>query len=224
MATSMRERLNPHLDFLLSSVYDCSGLHAEHLADLRKSGLTDETITIQKIRTIPPHMIDQLLGFEAPKVRHAYLIPFAHPPGGWMDHVRMKVFPAITTENGTTKYLQPRRSGARLFFPLATLERVLTGHEPLWVIEGEKKALAVAQLGFPAVGFEGIEGWHAAGARELLPDFAFIPLKDRVVELVPDGDVATNPHVERGAARLARALEHVEARVRLVRLPAELVA
>jgi len=224
MARSMCEQLNPHLDFLLSSVYDRSGLHPEHLADLRKSGLSDGTITMQKIRTIPPHMIDHLLGFEAPKVRHAYLIPFADPRGGWMNHVRMKIFPTITTENGTTKYLQPRRSGARLFFPLATLERVLQGDKPLWVIEGEKKALAVAQLGFPAVGFEGIEGWHAAGARDLAADFAFIPLKDRMVELVPDGDVATNPHVERGAARLARALEGADASVRLVRLPAQLVA
>jgi hypothetical protein len=35
---------------------------------------------LQKIRLVPPAMIDQLLGFEAPKVRHAYLMPFALDP------------------------------------------------------------------------------------------------------------------------------------------------
>jgi hypothetical protein len=211
--------MNRPLDFLLSAIYDGSTLHPEHLADLRKSGLTDETIALQKIRTIPPHMIDQLLGFETPKVRHAYLIPFADPRGGWMDHVRMKIFPAITTESGTIKYLQPRRSGVRLFFPLATLGRVFVGDAAVWFVEGEKKALAVSQLGFPAVGFAGIEGWHLAGSSTLLADFAAIPLRGRIVELVPDGDVQTNPNVARGVRRFADALREVGARPRLVRLP-----
>jgi uncharacterized protein DUF3854 len=216
--------MNRHLDFLLSAIYDGSTLHAEHLADLRKSGLTDETIRMQKIRTIPPHMIEQLLGFETPKVRSAYLIPYADPHadshgGGWMEHVRLKIFPPITTENGTIKYLQPRRSGVRLYFPITTLPQILAGDEALWLVEGEKKALAVAQLGLPAVGFAGIEGWHLAGSSTLLADFAAIPLRGRVAELVPDGDVRTNADVMRGARRFAEALRAAGARPRLVRLP-----
>jgi hypothetical protein len=131
--------VNPHLDFLLSCLYD-DLLHPEHLADLHKSGLTDETIARQKIRTIPPHMIDALIGFEVPKVSHAYLIPFPDQRGGWFDHVRIKVFPSITTDNGTIKYLQRRRSGARIYFPLATLDAVLRSADPLYIVEGEKKA------------------------------------------------------------------------------------
>ena len=87
--------MSPHLDFLLSCLYDHDPLMADHLADLRKSGLTDETIARQKLRTVPPDMIDELLGFPTPRVVSAYLIPFPDPRGGWMDHVRMKVFPAI---------------------------------------------------------------------------------------------------------------------------------
>lgn len=220
-----REQLNPHFDFLLSAVYEYSAPAPLHLEDLRRSGLTDNTIRQQKIRSVPPHMIEALLGHPAPRVVSAYLIPFPDPGGGWFDHVRLKVFPSYEDAQGrTVKYLGPRGATPHLFFPLASLDAVRTSDTPLWLVEGAKKALAVTQLGLPAVGFEGIEGWHVAGARDLLPDFAFIPLKDRLVELVPDGDVATNPHVERGAARLARALEHVDARVRLVRLPAQLVA
>ncbi len=77
--------MNREMEFLLSAVYERTTLHPEHLADLRKSGLTDETMRAQKIRTVPPHMIDALLGFAAPKVASAYLIPFASPRGGWMD-------------------------------------------------------------------------------------------------------------------------------------------
>jgi excisionase family DNA binding protein len=69
--------LNPHLDFLLSVLYDHDALAAEHLADLRASGLREATIAEQKFRTVPPSMIDQLLGFPAPRVTSAYILPGA---------------------------------------------------------------------------------------------------------------------------------------------------
>jgi hypothetical protein len=43
------------------------------------------------------------------------------------------------------------------------LELVYFSDEPLYLVESEKKALAVAQLGLPAVAFCGIEGWHVGG-------------------------------------------------------------
>jgi len=80
-----------HFDFLMSCLFD--GVLAEdHRVDLHQSGLTDATIGVQKIRSVPPAMIDPLLGFRATTVRSAYVIPFAHPAGGWMDHVKLKVF------------------------------------------------------------------------------------------------------------------------------------
>jgi hypothetical protein len=124
--------MNKHLSLLLSALYDGTRLdHPGHLADLRRSSLTDETIRTQKITDVPPSMIDSLLGFATPKVTSAYLLPFADPRGGWMDHVRLKVFPPIATEDGTIKYLQPRRSGVRIYFPLATLDAVLRSADPL---------------------------------------------------------------------------------------------
>lgn len=210
--------MNPHLDFLLSCIYDGSTLHPEHLADLRKSGLTDETIAGQKIRSVPPGMIDQLLGFPAPKVVSAYLIPFPDPRGGWMDHIRLKVFPPITDE-GTIKYLQPRRSGVRIYFPLATLDAVRHSADPLYGVEGEKKSLAVAQLGLPAIGICGVEGWHLAGSHELHPDLDDIGLRGRVVDVIPDADVRTNPAVYAAVHRLGRALSARGASARLVRVP-----
>ena len=199
--------MNATLSFLLSAVYDATRVdHPAHLADLRKSSLSDATIRTQKITDVPPDMIDQLLGFPASKVTSTYVLPFADPRGGWMDHVRLKVFPAITTEDGTIKYLQPRRSGVRIYFPLATLDAVLHSTEPLYVVEGEKKSLAVAQLGLPAIGICGIEGWHVAGSRDLHPDLDDVGLFGRVVNLVPDADVRTNEAVHRAVHHLVAAL------------------
>jgi hypothetical protein len=188
------EERRRHFELLLSVVYVRDPLTREHLADLHRSGLSDETIERQRFRSIPPHMIDLLTGFPTPKVISAYVLPFANPwTGAWLDHVRMKIFPTLTTDEGTIKYLQPKRSGVRPYFPLATLEAVRAGDDPLYVVEGEKKSARVAELGRPAVGICGIEGWHAAGSRALLPDFDACRLRGRRVELVPDGDVRCGP-------------------------------
>src|SRR5215468_11133516 len=129
-----------HLAHLLSKVFD-GALTPEHLADLRKSALSDEIIREQFIRSVPPAMIPPLLGFDRPKIRSALLFPFRSPAGGFMNHVRVKIFPALTDGNGhAIKYLQPRRSGVRLYFVRRCLARVMQSDEPLWITEGEKKA------------------------------------------------------------------------------------
>jgi hypothetical protein len=198
--------VNSWLAHLLSRVYD-GALAAEHLADLRKSTLTDETIAGQFIRSVPPAMVGRLLGFDPPGVTSALLFPFRSPAGGFMDYVRVKVFPSLTDAAGhAIKYLQPRRSGVRLYFVASCLERVLRSDEPLWITEGEKKACCVAQLGYPVVGIVGVQGWHAKGSSLLLPDFHTIPLRGRVIELLPDSDYQTNPDVERAIRTLGAAL------------------
>jgi hypothetical protein len=197
-----------HLDFLLSALYDRIELHPEHLDDLRKSALTDETIARQKIRTAPPHMIQHLLGYSPPKiVRHAYVIPYADPRGGWMPHVRMKIFPNVERKSGTVKYLQPHHSGVRIFFPIATLDVVLHSAEELYIVEGEKKALCVAQTGAPTIGIAGAEGWHATGSDGLHPDLDDVGLDGRLVNLWFDSDIEDNPLVHYAADRLGLALK-----------------
>jgi hypothetical protein len=66
-----------------------------------------------------------------------------------------------------------------------------------------------------------VEGWHTRGDRRLLPDFGTIRLRDRLVEVVPDGDYQTNEYVKRAVDRLGTALADRGARVRVVLLPQE---
>jgi hypothetical protein len=210
--------MNRHLELLLSDVYDGS-LAPTHRADLEQSGLSPETLALQKIRSVPPSMIDSLLGFTTPKVVSAYLLPFPDPHGGFMNFIRMKIFPSVTTATGTIKYLQPRGSGVRIFFPLVTLGSVVCTTEPIYICEGEKKALCLAQLGLAVVGICGIEGWHCARSRVLHPDLDDVPLRGREVNLLPDGDWRTNPAVNRAVQHLAAALEHRGARTNIVIVP-----
>lgn len=198
--------MNPHLQLLLSPVYD-GALAPEHLEDLRKSTVTDATIREQFIRSVPPAMIQPLLGFDRPEIRSALLFPFRSPAGGFMDHVRMKLFPALTDAKGhAVKYLQPKGSAPRLYFVARCLRRVLEGDEPLWITEGEKKACALAQLGFPVIGITGVQGWHGKGHGDLLPDFGAIPLVGRRVELLPDTDYQFNANVALAINTFALAL------------------
>jgi hypothetical protein len=135
----------------------------------------------------------------------------------------MKIFPTLTDAEGhSVKYLQPKGAGPRLYFVARTLRTALEGDAPLWLVEGEKKALAVAQCGYPAVGFCGVEGWHARHSRALIGDFDTIRLRDRIVEVLPDGDYRTNEHVKRAVQRLGTALADRGARPRVVLLPQEL--
>jgi uncharacterized protein DUF3854 len=207
------------LRLLLSPLYD-GALAPEHRATLVASGLTDATVRAQRIRSVPPGLLSPLLGFELPAVRSAMLMPYPDPAGGFMDHIRVKVFPPFRDRRGNTaRYLQPKNSGVRLFFPFSSLNAVGQCDDPLWVIEGEKKALAVAQLSLPAIGIAGIEGWHPKGSHGLLPDFSCVSLRGRIVEFVPDSDWRTNPQVARGAQGFLEALDAVGARGRLVVLP-----
>jgi hypothetical protein len=214
--------VNPHLAFLLSDIYREATLHPEHDADLAKSGITSETVATQRIRTVmPPAIFDDLLGFQVPAaVTSMLLFPFFSITGALTDHVRVKVFPSIETPRGTIKYLQPKRSGVRIYFPLAALDQVLHSDAPLYIVEGEKKALAVAQTGLAALGICGVEGWHVGGALDLHPDLDDVGLRGRVVNVIPDADVRTNPAVQAAVRRLATALSARGAIAKLVRVPA----
>jgi hypothetical protein len=210
--------VNPALRLLLSRYYD-GALAPEHLDDLVKSGLTPDTTAAHYVRSIPLSMIRPLVGFDSTEITSALLFPFRSPRGGFLDHVRVKVFPPLVDRKGhALKYLQPKGAAPRLYFTVPAVCE-LQGTGPLWIIEGEKKALAVCQLGLPAIGISGIEGWHGKGSRDLLPDFDALALSGRTIELVPDADVQTDDAVERGAMRLASALKARGAVVRLVVLP-----
>jgi hypothetical protein len=198
------------------------------LEDLRASGLTDQTIFQNELRTeTDPVKLAEILNRlpeRPPKQikefcrRGALLFPYRDLEGNVNCYARAKPHEPRTADGKPVKYESPVGSELRAYFPEASLPLLNDGKSPVYVTEGEKKALALAQLGLAAVGIGGI--WCGCEPRQgnsgnknnsprLIPDLAAIPWKGRVAYIVFDYDA--KPEKRQAAAsarvRLGRALK-----------------
>lgn len=179
--------------------------HPEHLADLRASGLSDDTIRAAGVYSIRPcdfsHFFNLRRGVPS-EIESALCFPYH---GG--DFARIKLFPAI----GKMKYNQPPKTGARLYIPFEI------GNGPLFVVEGEKKTLAAHQAGLNSVGIGGLWNWLSAG--QPIGDLRLIDWGGREVTLIPDSDVFNRPDLLRAVYALGRELQSQGASVYVVQIP-----
>jgi len=164
-----------------------------HLADLRKSGLSDETISQARIESVRPCDINREIGFDIPGLVSCYMIPF--PPD--FQYCRYKLFYAPGQEhysNGKRKpkYIQRKGAPNRLYIPPVLWETGILqdSEQAFYITEGEKKALKATQEGIPTLAICGLWNWKQPGSRidELIPDFDLVEWKGRVVYVVPDND------------------------------------
>jgi len=204
----------------MSDPDDALSLHPDHLADLRRSGLSDETIRIARIRSLGPGELPRYLGHGlATKVKHAYLIPYADAEMDAEAFYRIKLFPAVLEGNGHhMRYYQPPGTVPRLFRPTGIRTVLVDPSRPLFVTEGEKKALKAHQEGVACVAFGGLWSWRLDG--QPLPDLDPVDWSDRETFLVPDSDVWTRPDLLRAVYALGKELETRGAKVNVVKLPA----
>lgn len=162
-------------------------LHPLHYADLQKSGLSDETLIQQGIRSVRPKDIDRLIGYSIPGLISAYIIPFS------AGYYRLKVFYASGQEryaDGRKKprYIQLKGSANRLYIPLPVFFILNDTSAPLYITEGEKKALKATQEGLPTIAITGLWNWKQSGTENLIPDFDLITWQGRTVYIIPDSD------------------------------------
>jgi hypothetical protein len=88
---------------------------------------------------------------------------------------------------------------------------------PLAVTEGIKKVDALLSAGFPApIGIHGVWMWKGWA----IPAWDPISLRDRLVYLIPDSDLVTNPDVAKAFKGLWHFLRGKGATVRVVHVPA----
>ncbi len=172
-------------------------LHPDARADLKRSGLSDETLARCGLHSVPPA---DLKDCPIPGIRHALAFPYDGLDGSPLDFQRWKLF--YEDEPGDKpKYWQPKGSDPRPYFPRLLGWQALASDpaQPLLVTEGEKKALAACQAGLACIGLAGVWNWRAkldSGERLTLPGLDQIIWKGRTVELVPDSD-AWRPEKER---------------------------
>lgn len=175
-----------------STLMDVSGndiVFNHHIEDLKKSGLSDDTIKQagfkSKDRLEAMRILKIESGFVPPNLKDILIIPF--PGTGYM---RFKIFYEGTQKGKKQpKYLQPKNTPPRLFVPEEIRPVLQDPSIPLEIVEGEKKALKVAQEGMPVIGLAGLWCWANEG--RLLSDFDAIALKGRTVTICPDNDWRT---------------------------------
>lgn len=200
-------------------------LFEEHKEDLRKSGLNEATIREAKLFS------QKALGNLAKKgVKSVLVFPYYNITSGNSPYVttesefkRVKLFPPYKDGNGNlVKYLVKKGSKNRLYITkLASQVREDTA-TPLYITEGEKKALALSQNGLHGIGLSGLWSWKNKGSEDLIADFDRFEWFKRVIYLIPDNDFEHERHNHRlriAVYQLALKLINSGAQVFLIRLP-----
>jgi len=158
-------------------------LHPDHLTDLRKSGLSDETIRQANIYSVPPRDINKKLGPGFPHTEKINsLMTFPYPGADGFE--RYKLFPSLEDR----KYHQKAESENHLYIP-PTVGAILKDPSiTLYFTEGEKKSLKATQEGIFCIGLGGLWNFKKKGEDGLIPDFNLIQFQGRACFLIPDND------------------------------------
>jgi len=204
----------------------------KHLAELRASGLTDETIRAAGIRSITGAEATEFLGWQSKNYRHpdGILFPRIDCDGHINGSGQYK--PDFPRENpkgkGVIKYETPPKTPVSGNFGPRFKENLGSG-KPLVLTEGAKKCYAVDQLGYPAIALPGVWGFgkkrlrdetgKAYGKRQLIPDFQKIDWSGRKVVIAFDSDAVTKHEVQYAEGEVGRLLTDAGANVRVLRLP-----
>jgi hypothetical protein len=207
-------------------------LMPRHLDDLRRSGITPETMQKAGVYSeTNPDEIQRMLGWSYydGSLSHCMVFPYRFPdesPLSTGEVYRLKPDAPREDNDGVVKYEHTKGHSSRAYFPPNTLPVLYDPLTPLIITEGEKKALKADQEGFPCIGIGGVDCWSAKRTRadeprELMPDLANLPWQGRRVYICFDSDRAMNPDVRRAEKQLARALGRKGAEVKIVTLPQE---
>ena len=188
-----------------------------HLEELEASGLSLPTIKESGCYSGKADEIERLLGYGAGP---GLVIPYFTDDTNCYARVKL--------DNGGgdgKRYRSPKGSQNRLYLPPNLDRTVLTDPgTPIYVTEGEKKALKACQEGLPCMALGGVWSWRTKvvdGPTEPIPDLDRVVWGNRMVYVVFDSDVATNPEIQRAEVELAKELARRGATVLAIRLPAE---
>jgi len=199
-----------------------------HANNLQASGLNDDAILASNCFSVSASEINRLLK-RSDINTSGYAIPYPTNNGFMSNFVRIKLdAPAkpITQEDiagiydnekKSAKYLSPSKSSNHLYIPTAKWPVIQDSTVPLFITEGEKKAMKACQDGYCCVGIAGIYAYLTD--QKLIPDFNLINLKERDVYIVYDGDKVSKPNVAQAELRLCEELKELGANVYIVDLP-----
>jgi hypothetical protein len=198
------------------------GLLAHHVTRLRASGLTDDTIAETGIYSVTKlAALASLLGRKISSVKKlapAIVIPFKTMDGR-NGYCRVRPDTPRQVKDKPVKYESPTGQPNQPYFPPSAMDEIRRPTAGLLLTEGEFKALALTQEGFPCIGVVGVFGWKQKNFASLLPELELIDWNGRTVWIVFDSDIGSNPDVLLAESRLAKAMADRGSKVLCVRLP-----
>jgi putative DNA primase/helicase len=186
-------------------------LHPKHVEDLQRSGLSETTIELMGVRSVPPREIDEITESGCPRVESVLEFPYPTVRG----FSRYKLFPP----QGDMKYFQKKKSTNHLYVLPPVAEILGDVRERLYFVEGEKKTACAVQQGLRAVGFSGIWNWKTKENWKGIDELQVIPLPDREIEIVPDSDTWERDDLQRAIYAFGKYLESRGAKVSIVLIP-----
>jgi DNA polymerase-1 len=196
----------------ITHVAPVPSLTREHVEVLHKRAVSEEAARIAGLRSASAVEIGQLVGTKTPAHCAGLVIPYL---GITPAYVRVRL------DFGPPRYLAPSGREVALYVPPAILDAPeLDGAngDALIVVEAPIKALALRLIGLHAVGLGGTATTLTKDHR-LNGSWDALDLERRVVVILFDGNRRTNHNVARDEARLAIALQHAGAQVRVADLP-----
>jgi hypothetical protein len=206
-------------------------LRAEHREHLRSSGLSDETIAAARLMSVNPEQARRL-GYASGLSGIAFPYPGTEivVDGESHAYTRLRVDAERARAEGR-RYENPLRACIEQgltyypYVPEAVAVLRKDPSQPVFVTEGEKKALKLGQEGFPAIGLPGVhmfadpESRKAPGDKPLHPDLARWAWRGRTVFVCFDSDRTEKEGVALACERLCTALTREGAVVRVAELP-----
>ena len=205
-------------------------LRSHHLADLRRSELSNDTILKARIHSVSEPQVWKLL--HRRNIRGGgYAIPYFNVDGtpllqkDGQPYVNIKVeVPPRSSKGKPQKYLKPTGVPNALYVPPGAIQRLKDSVVPLLFTEGEKKALKAVQEGFLCIAFPGVWGFKTRKGKTAdrsipLPQLDEIPMCEREIFIAFDSDLATNPKVQQAALAFAEYACNRGAIVYSLRLP-----
>ena len=170
-----------------------------------RPGVSSTTLEAAGVRSVTPGESSAALGY----AEEGLLIPY-RTLGGETFEVNGRAFARLRLKSPTAggpKYLSPAKSGCHAYFPPG-LKQLLKAGCVLGIVEGEFKAMALVEAGFPCVGIGGISSAcpkDEAGNPQLLPALSAVIAEARPSRLafIGDNDTALIPDFSREALKLA---------------------
>ncbi len=169
----------------------------DHRDDLRRSGLTDETIAAAGFYSISADEVAALLG----RANAGSGLAIPYPDCTLSDgkpYVRVRLDMPLLISDDSVRYLTKKGEGNRLYVPSLLPSAVLSDPSiPLVITEGEKKTLKACQEGIRCVGLAGVWCWKTKidGKSVPLPDLDLVVWQGRPVVIAFDSDSQTKPSV-----------------------------